>query len=90
MPLNAIYSLTAECNYGGRITDPFDQILIGVLLNKYLNNQSPDPKYFPSSYSDYDSCIQFIHNLPIVSSPEGSCCLFCHLFLIISFIFSFF
>ena len=70
--MDAIHYLTAECNYGGRITDQFDQLLIGILLNKYLNNHSPDPRYFPTVFSNYDECIQFIRNLPHVSSPEGS------------------
>jgi dynein heavy chain len=34
-PLEALTYLTAECNYGGRVTDSNDRILLGSLLSCY-------------------------------------------------------
>jgi dynein heavy chain len=37
-PLEALTYLTAECNYGGRVTDSNDRILLGSLLSSYYRN----------------------------------------------------
>jgi dynein heavy chain, axonemal len=42
----ALIYLTAECNYGGRVTDDKDRRLITCLLKDYYNSfQVFDPKY---------------------------------------------
>lgn len=68
--MDAISYLTAECNYGGRITDQFDRRLINVIFNKYLYNNSPDSKYYMDNFTSYESCLDFIINLPASASCE--------------------
>jgi dynein heavy chain, axonemal len=44
----AISYLTGECNYGGRVTDDKDRILIMTLLNDFYNDKmvlEPDYKF---------------------------------------------
>jgi dynein heavy chain, axonemal len=52
IPFAALKYLTAECNYGGRVTDDKDRKLINTLLNDYYNSEvisnmaykfAPDP-----------------------------------------------
>jgi dynein heavy chain len=38
IPFAALKYLTAECNYGGRVTDDKDRKLINTLLNDYYNS----------------------------------------------------
>jgi dynein heavy chain len=37
VPFEALKYLTAECNYGGRVTDDKDRRLINTLLEDYYN-----------------------------------------------------
>ena len=37
IPFDALKYLTAECNYGGRVTDDKDRRLITTLLEDYYN-----------------------------------------------------
>ena len=37
IPFEALKYMTAECYYGGRVTDDKDRILIITLLNDYYN-----------------------------------------------------
>lgn len=39
IPYEALKYLTAECNYGGRVTDDKDRRLIITLLNDYFNEK---------------------------------------------------
>ncbi len=72
--------MIGECNYGGRITDEFDRRLVKVLLKKFfceefLLNQSSykiceednESNYFIPDLSAYDSYIEFISKLPIIT-----------------------
>lgn len=54
IPFAALKYLTAECNYGGRVTDDKDRRLITTLLDDYFNEEvlsnpnysfSPDPAF---------------------------------------------
>lgn len=45
VPFDALRYLTAECNYGGKVTDDKDRRLISTLLNDYYTNKIFDPKY---------------------------------------------
>lgn len=50
VPLEALRYLTAECNYGGRVTDGNDRTLIETLLKDYYTDRifSEDYKFSPS------------------------------------------
>ena len=37
LPFDALYYLTAECYYGGKVTDPWDRRLIETLLKQFYN-----------------------------------------------------
>jgi len=46
IPLEALRYLTAECNYGGRVTDDKDRRLISILLLDYYSvKTTKDPSY---------------------------------------------
>ena len=36
IPFDALKYLTSECNYGGRVTDDKDRLLINTLLDVYI------------------------------------------------------
>ena len=80
IPFDALKYLTSECNYGGRVTDDKDRILITTILDDYycpemVNDENylfvPDRNYLINdgitSYQDY---LNFIRNLPLNSKPE--------------------
>lgn len=37
IPFDALKYLTGECNYGGRVTDDKDRLLLNTLLEDYYN-----------------------------------------------------
>lgn len=39
IPFDALKYLTGECNYGGRVTDDKDRLLLITLLEDYYNNE---------------------------------------------------
>jgi dynein heavy chain len=71
--------MTAECYYGGRVTDGQDRILIITLLADYYDPDvvqdknyqfSPDPIYkLPEVYT-FDEFIEYVKNLPMETHPE--------------------
>lgn len=77
-PFDALRYLTAECNYGGRVTDGNDRILIEVLLKDYYNERvfsddykfSPSGTYYAPPHGDADSYVQYAASLPLYSDPE--------------------
>lgn len=50
IPFNALKYLTAEINYGGRVTDPWDRRVVNTVLDIFFNEDSlvPDTKYTSS------------------------------------------
>ena len=76
---DALVYLTAECNYGGRVTDRFDRRLITALLSTYyftgtVKNEDykfcADQAYYAPNEASYDSYIDYIRNLPNDTVPE--------------------
>lgn len=80
VPFNALNNLTAECNYGGRITDNLDRRLISSMLEQFYTPAllseadyrfCEDKNYFIPSYTRYEDYIDYITNLPLVAHPEA-------------------
>ena len=80
VPFNALNNLTAECNYGGRITDNLDRRLITSMLEQFYSPSilaaedfrfCQDPDHFIPGYSRYEDYIDYITNLPHAAHPES-------------------
>ena len=79
VPFDALKYLTAECNYGGRVTDDKDRRLITTLLDDfYCQGIVSDDNYTFSSIefykapitTDYDETIEFIKGFPLIVEPQ--------------------
>lgn len=80
IPFDALTYLTGECNYGGRVTDNHDRRLLIALLNTYYSAQvvtdrdykfCSAPEYYAPRDLTYDEYVEFIRNLPLITSPEA-------------------
>lgn len=77
-PFDALRYLTAECNYGGRVTDANDRILIEVLLKDYYNERifsddykfSPSGLYYAPPHCEAEGYINYAKGLPLYPDPE--------------------
>mmetsp|Transcript_46187 Transcript_46187/g.61138 ORF Transcript_46187/g.61138 Transcript_46187/m.61138 type:complete len:404 (+) Transcript_46187:2436-3647(+) len=77
-PFEALRYLTAECNYGGRVTDACDRILIEVLLSDYYTERifsddykfSPSGIYYAPPHGEADKYIAYAQTLPLYPDPE--------------------
>ena len=79
IPFAALKYLTAECNYGGRVTDDKDRRLITTLLNDYFNEDvlnnleysfSPDPAFVVPRVNTKEEYIEHIKSLPHLIHPN--------------------
>ncbi|XP_053550231.1 dynein axonemal heavy chain 3 [Bombina bombina] len=78
VPYEALTYLTGECNYGGRVTDDKDRRLLLSLLSIFYNKDIQQEKYRLSSgdvyyvppYGTYQSFVEYIRSLPIITHPE--------------------
>ena len=78
VPFEALSYLTGECNFGGRVTDDKDRILILTLLGDYYVDKIFDDTYrftdsniyYAPPTSDYNEYLKFIQALPSQASPE--------------------
>eukprot|EP00898_Chlorokybus_atmophyticus_P003847 jgi/Chlat1/4463/Chrsp29S04567 len=78
-PFAALNYITSECNYGGRVTDDKDRILIkAVLENVYCAEIleqdykfSSSGLYYAPDEGDRDSFVRYIESLPIAPLPEA-------------------
>jgi dynein heavy chain len=77
-PFDALRYLTAECNYGGRVTDANDRILIEILLQDYFTERifqeeyrfSPSGLYYAPAHGEQESYIEYAKTLPLYPDPE--------------------
>lgn len=75
----ALIYLTAECNYGGRVTDDKDRRLIVTMLRDFYNHSMVhDDKYkfvenplyqFKPEMGTHESMIEFFQKFPAISMP---------------------
>lgn len=76
---DALIYLTAECNYGGRVTDDKDRRLIVYMLKDFYNDKmvnDADYKFvedsvyqFKPDLGTHESMIEFYKNFPAISKP---------------------
>jgi dynein heavy chain len=78
VPFPALRYLTAECNYGGRVTDDHDRRTLNTILNGiYCPAFLEDGHAFSESgdfavpeHGPYDHYLEYIKKLPIEAPPE--------------------
>ncbi|OMJ79537.1 hypothetical protein SteCoe_20429 [Stentor coeruleus] len=78
-PFEALTHITAECNYGGRVTDDFDRRTLKEILLSFYNPDVlkethtmvvPVSGYVYPINNDFSSITHAIKNFPQVQSPE--------------------
>jgi len=74
-----LHYLTANCNYGGRVTDDKDRRYINESLRDYYNYDAinnpeftlaPFAKYKTPEIGDLAHYKQVINDLPLITEPE--------------------
>lgn len=78
VPFDAIRYLTGECNYGGRVTEAQDRVLMATILADCYNEKifddnyklSPSGIYYAPRFMDYDGYIDYLNTLPKNPEPE--------------------
>lgn len=79
IPYEVIRFITADINYGGRVTDYIDGILSKCIINKYVVPEALSDDYYYSETKNYRSppegnkasYLKFIDALPRHSAPEA-------------------
>lgn len=79
IPLDALRYLTCECNYGGKVTDARDRVLMEVIMRNFYNLDvvhdddykfSPSGLYYSPKHCEYEGYIEYIKSLPNFPEPE--------------------
>lgn len=79
LPYKALYYMIGECNYGGRVTDYHDRVLLHTLLQDVLSPKIfyPGHRYseleefdVPPTDMPYEGYLEFISKLPQDPPPE--------------------
>ncbi|EFJ29004.1 inner arm dynein 3-2 [Selaginella moellendorffii] len=78
LPLEALRYVTGECNYGGRVTDDKDRLLLNTILRTVYCPEMPQPGYKLSESGIYqtpepgnwESYAKTIDTFPIIPGPE--------------------
>ncbi|XP_063719575.1 dynein axonemal heavy chain 3-like [Symsagittifera roscoffensis] len=80
IPIDALLYLVGECNYGGRVTDERDRVLINSLLTIFYNHkvyQEPGYRfssnsasyYIPDEAREHAAFVDYVKQLPIQNDP---------------------
>jgi len=80
IPYEALRYVTGECNYGGRVTDDKDRILLNTMMEAAYSTEAANVVEHPLSVSGtykipqegpWDSYLEYINKLPITPAPEA-------------------
>jgi len=80
IPFDALRYVTGECNYGGRVTDDKDRLLLNTILERCYCADIVDSSsytlsesglYFAPPEGDRPAYITYIESLPIIPLPEA-------------------
>jgi len=80
IPFSALVYLTAQCNYGGRVTENYDRRTLLTILEEiyckeivtdgYKLSPSGSIKPLPSGRSDHQDMLSYVRGLPPTAHPE--------------------
>lgn len=83
IPWDSMHYMTGQINYGGRVTDDWDRVLLLSLLNKFFcvdvvedeeyedgYKFSASGLYFVPEHETIDEMRKYIDNLPWTEEPE--------------------
>jgi dynein heavy chain, axonemal len=78
IPWDAMKYMTGQINYGGRVTDDWDRVLLLNVLQKFYNEDiltenysfSSSGIYFVPTHTRVDEILQYIEELPLNEEPE--------------------
>jgi len=78
IPWEALLYVTGDINYGGRVTDDNDRVLLKHVLRKYYDSSvlsdqhefTPDGLYHMPTDGDKDRYVEYIKQLPVEEGPE--------------------
>ncbi|XP_019622649.1 PREDICTED: dynein heavy chain 6, axonemal-like [Branchiostoma belcheri] len=81
IPWDALFYITKEITYGGRVTDVWDQRCLGTVLQRFFSSKTLEPEYKYSTSGIYyapetetlQSYRQYVEDLPILDDPEIFC-----------------
>lgn len=70
--------LTGQCNYGGRVTEKQDRLLLSTILEDFFTDKifddnyrfSPSGIYFAPKFMDYEGYLDYMNSLPKYPEPE--------------------
>jgi len=81
VPYKVLNFLGAKINYGGRVTDDKDKLLISTILKTFICQESVQMNegykfstsglYYAPAYETVDECVQYIRGLPLYPMPEA-------------------
>jgi dynein heavy chain len=78
IPFKVLNFICASINYGGRVTDDKDELLIKSILKNFLNSEvlkdefafCPDKRYYSVNSSTQLGYINYIESLPLNTAPN--------------------
>jgi dynein heavy chain len=78
IPWDAMKYMTGQINYGGRVTDDWDRVLLLNVLSKFYTDDvlmdnykfSTSGIYFVPNHSSLFEIREYIENLPLTEEPE--------------------
>ncbi|KAK0094203.1 hypothetical protein PV326_011565 [Microctonus aethiopoides] len=76
---DALKYLTAECNYGGRVTDEWDRRTLNTILEVFYCKAATEDtshrfdstgQYYVPPASDHNEFLQYVRSLPMLTGPS--------------------